>query len=197
MTKGTNEPYRIMTSRSEYRLLHRQDNADERLSAIGHRIGLVSDERFAAVQEKYRLVDAECVRLENNAPRPVGRPRRDAHRARHRADELGRESGRPPAPAADHVCRPRAVRPRAAGAAARRDRAGGDPAQVRGLHPAPAAAGGGVHPARGAAAAAGPRLPAGVLACGSRRGRSSATSAPPASVRPAASPASPPPTSQR
>ena len=64
VTKGTNEPYRIMTSRSEYRLLHRQDNADERLSAIGHRIGLVSDERFAAVQQKYRLVDAECTRLE-------------------------------------------------------------------------------------------------------------------------------------
>ena len=64
VTKGTNEPYRIMTSRSEYRLLHRQDNADERLSAIGHRIGLVSDERFAAVQEKYRLVNAECARLE-------------------------------------------------------------------------------------------------------------------------------------
>ena len=64
VTKGTNEPYRIMTSRSEYRLLHRQDNADERLSAIGHRIGLVSDARFAAVQEKYRLVDAECARLE-------------------------------------------------------------------------------------------------------------------------------------
>ena len=64
VTKGTNEPYRIMTSRSEYRLLHRQDNADERLSAIGLRIGLVADERFAAVQEKYRLVDAECARLE-------------------------------------------------------------------------------------------------------------------------------------
>ena len=64
VTKGTNEPYRIMTSRSEYRLLHRQDNADERLMPIGHRIGLVSDERFAAVQQKYRLVDAECARLE-------------------------------------------------------------------------------------------------------------------------------------
>ena len=64
VTKGTNEPYRIMTSRSEYRLLHRQDNADERLSAIGHRIGLISDARYEAVLEKYRAVDAECERLE-------------------------------------------------------------------------------------------------------------------------------------
>ena len=64
VTKGTNEPYRIMTSRSEYRLLHRQDNADERLSAIGHRIGLVSDAQYAAVQEKYRVVAQEIRRLE-------------------------------------------------------------------------------------------------------------------------------------
>lgn len=64
VTKGTNEPYRIMTSRSEYRLLHRQDNADERLTPIGRRIGLVSDAQYAAVQEKYRTVAQEIKRLE-------------------------------------------------------------------------------------------------------------------------------------
>jgi tRNA uridine 5-carboxymethylaminomethyl modification enzyme len=65
VTKGTNEPYRIMTSRSEYRLLHRQDNADQRLGAIGREIGLVSEEQYAAIVEKYRQVDAECARLEH------------------------------------------------------------------------------------------------------------------------------------
>ena len=64
VTKGTNEPYRIMTSRSEYRLLHRQDNADQRLSPIGHRIGLVSDAQYEAVLEKYRTVEREIKRLE-------------------------------------------------------------------------------------------------------------------------------------
>ncbi|MGX8692334.1 MAG: tRNA uridine-5-carboxymethylaminomethyl(34) synthesis enzyme MnmG [Clostridia bacterium] len=64
VTKGTNEPYRMMTSRSEYRLLHRQDNADERLSAIGLRIGLVSPERHQAVLEKYEAVRREIARLE-------------------------------------------------------------------------------------------------------------------------------------
>ena len=64
VTKGTNEPYRMMTSRSEYRLLHRQDNADERLSAIGRRIGLVSEERYRAVIAKYEAVAAEQQRLE-------------------------------------------------------------------------------------------------------------------------------------
>ena len=64
VTKGTNEPYRIMTSRSEYRLLHRQDNADQRLSPIGHRIGLISDAQYEAVLEKYRTVEREIKRLE-------------------------------------------------------------------------------------------------------------------------------------
>lgn len=64
VTKGTNEPYRMMTSRSEYRLLHRQDNADKRLSAIGLKIGLVSPERHQAVLDKYAAVDAELARLE-------------------------------------------------------------------------------------------------------------------------------------
>ena len=62
-TKGTEEPYRMMTSRSEYRLLLRQDNADQRLCAIGHRIGLVSAERLRAVEEKYAAVEREVKRL--------------------------------------------------------------------------------------------------------------------------------------
>ena len=65
VTKGTNEPYRMMTSRTEYRLMLRQDNADQRLSGIGHRVGLVSQERYEAVLEKYRLVEAEVHRLEH------------------------------------------------------------------------------------------------------------------------------------
>ena len=64
VTKGTNEPYRMMTSRSEYRLLHRQDNADKRLCHIGYEIGLVSKERYDQVTEKYRRVDDELIRLE-------------------------------------------------------------------------------------------------------------------------------------
>ena len=71
VTKGTNEPYRMMTSRSEYRLVHRQDNADIRLSHIGRRIGLISEERYAAVLKKCADTDAELVRLEKTHLAPT------------------------------------------------------------------------------------------------------------------------------
>ena len=66
VTKGTEEPYRIMTSRSEYRLLHRQDNADQRLTAIGAAVGLVPQEQLRRVEEKYEAVRREISRLEGS-----------------------------------------------------------------------------------------------------------------------------------
>ncbi len=64
VNKGTREPYRMMTSRAEFRLLLRQDNADQRLTPIGHEIGLISEERYEALREKERLVAAEIERVQ-------------------------------------------------------------------------------------------------------------------------------------
>lgn len=70
VTKGTSEPYRVMTSRSEYRLLLRQDNADERLTEIGHSVGLVSDLEYEKYLEKMKAVYGEIDRLEGTVIAP-------------------------------------------------------------------------------------------------------------------------------
>ncbi len=70
VTKGAREPYRMMTSRSEYRLLLRQDNADLRLTEIGHRVGLIDDVRYAAFLRKKEAIEREIKRLEQTSVAP-------------------------------------------------------------------------------------------------------------------------------
>ena len=81
VTKENHEPYRMMTSRAEYRLLLRQDNADLRLRGIGHEIGLVDDETYARVLQKEKDIQAEAERLEKTYvganPRVQGLPDHD------------------------------------------------------------------------------------------------------------------------
>jgi tRNA uridine 5-carboxymethylaminomethyl modification enzyme len=70
VTKGTNEPYRMMTSRSEYRLLLRQDNADERLTPIGYRVGLISEKRYNKLLKKLEMIQTEMDRISQTTVSP-------------------------------------------------------------------------------------------------------------------------------
>ncbi|MBP3708755.1 MAG: tRNA uridine-5-carboxymethylaminomethyl(34) synthesis enzyme MnmG [Clostridia bacterium] len=71
VTKGTNEPYRMMTSRAEYRLLLRQDNADLRLTEIGHEVGLISDERYNSFLKKKKNIETEIARIKKLTIKPT------------------------------------------------------------------------------------------------------------------------------
>ena len=100
VTKGTDEPYRMMTSRTEYRLLCRQDNADRRLCPVGHEIGLVSNERYQKVLDKYAAVDKEIRRLEHTGT-AAGTLRDLLRRPENTYESLAEaDRGRQPLPAA-------------------------------------------------------------------------------------------------
>ncbi len=148
VTKGTNEPYRMMTSRSEYRLLLRQDNADVRLSPIGYRVGLLSEERYRRFLAKRETVENEKARLASVILPP----------SEFRAD-LGRRAALGTAPASrTDLPRPRPARSRPPRARSRRHDDGADRDQVRRVHQARDRRGGTLLETREQTASARPRL---------------------------------------